>query len=91
MDYSVNLSAGHSDPALRLSVTENIPASIQAPVHPMTTSTATTATDSGDKHCTNDYTKVPGMLDSSFKALGSDLQLRPTIISPAAGVWTKKS
>ena len=95
MDYSANLPTSHSDAALRLLVTDNTPAPIQATAHPMaTTATATataTATDSGDEHCTNDYIKVPGMLDKSFKTLGSDLQLRPTIISPATGVWIKKS
>ena len=45
----------------------------------------------GSDHCTNDYTKVPGMLDNSFRALGGDFQLRPTIITPAASGWIKKS
>eukprot|EP01065_Artemidia_motanka_P051880 TRINITY_DN921_c0_g1_i2.p1 TRINITY_DN921_c0_g1~~TRINITY_DN921_c0_g1_i2.p1 ORF type:complete len:882 (+),score=165.88 TRINITY_DN921_c0_g1_i2:64-2709(+) len=41
--------------------------------------------------CALDYTSLPRSLDSTFLALDEDAAVRPTIIKPVEGMWTKKS
>eukprot|EP01065_Artemidia_motanka_P051881 TRINITY_DN921_c0_g1_i3.p1 TRINITY_DN921_c0_g1~~TRINITY_DN921_c0_g1_i3.p1 ORF type:complete len:921 (+),score=161.47 TRINITY_DN921_c0_g1_i3:64-2826(+) len=38
-----------------------------------------------------DYTAIPRLLDGQFEALDEDAAVRPTIIKPVEGMWTKKS